>query len=243
MILAAGLGTRLRPLTDELPKALVAVAGVPMLERVARRLIAAGAERLVVNVHHHADRVEAFLRERDGFGVPVRISREPEAPLDTGGALRAAAPLFERSAPFFLHNVDVVSDADLGGMYRTHADAAAADPSVLATLAVARRSTSRPLLVDEEGVFGVADRRTGWSRRARPPRGPTRELGFAGIHVIDPGLLGLLDESGAFPIWDPYFRLVEAGRRLLPHDITGAAWHDVGSPERLEEARRWLGDR
>ena len=110
MILAAGVGERLRPLTEHAPKALVEVAGVPMLERVARRLIDAGADRLIINVHHHADQIEEYVRRRGGFGVEIRFSREEGAPLETGGGLLAAAPLFERSQPFLLHNVDVISD-------------------------------------------------------------------------------------------------------------------------------------
>lgn len=258
MILAAGLGTRLRPLTDRRPKALVEVGGVPLLERVARRLIAAGAGRLIVNVHHHADQVARFLERRDGFGVEVRVSRETTEPLDTGGGLRAAASLFEEDAPFFLHNVDVLSDLDLRAMYAAHIEAARPAPPgparpgtgsdvrgpgpgpLLATLAVQARETSRPLLVDEEGVYGVADRRTGWRREARNPVGQRRELGFCGIHVISPELRGRIREEGTFPIWEPYFRLVAEGWRLLPYEIGEARWLEVGSLERLERAREAL---
>lgn len=274
MILAAGLGTRLRPLTDRIPKALVEVAGVPLLERVARALIAAGTHRLIVNVHPHADQVVRFLEERDGFGVEVRISFEEEVePLETGGGLRAAAPLFEKEVPFFLHNVDVVSDLGLRAMYEAHVRAAArgtarpepgptaggapaagtgaaglggdaprsASRPLLATLAVQERSTSRPLLVDEEGIYGVANLRTGWRREARQPVGETRELGFCGIHVVSPEIHDRMTEEGRFPIWDPYFRLVADGWRLAPYDIGGARWLEVGTPERLERARELLG--
>lgn len=241
MILAAGLGTRLRPLTDGIPKALVPVAGVPMLERVARRLVAAGARRLIVNVHHHADRIVRFLETRDGFGVDVRVSREEERPLETGGGLRRAGPLFAAEAPFFLHNVDVVTDLDLEAMYAGHAAAGEGGRGpLLATLAVQKRETSRPLLVDERGVFGLANRRTGWRREAREPAGEVRELGFCGIHVVSPEIHGRITEEGAFPIWDPYLRLVAEGWRILPHDIGGALWLEVGTPERLERARELL---
>src|SRR5436190_18863381 len=113
MILAAGLGTRLSPLTDRVPKCLVEVGGVPMLERVARRLVAAGADRLIVNVCPFADEIEAFVRARKGFGVDVRIARESPTPLETGGGLRAAREYFRGDAPIFLHNVDVVTDFSL----------------------------------------------------------------------------------------------------------------------------------
>src|SRR5262245_31371443 len=113
MILAAGLGTRLAPLTDATPKALVEVGGVPMLERVARRLVEAGAPRLVVNVCPFADRIEAFVRARHGFGVECAISRESPAPLETGGGLLAAAPLLQDDGPVVLHNVDVLTDLSI----------------------------------------------------------------------------------------------------------------------------------
>lgn len=239
MILAAGLGTRLRPLTDRVPKALVEVGGVPMLERVARRLVAAGADRIVVNVHHHADRVVGFLRhlEAEGLGADVRISRELEAPLGTGGALRAAAPLFEKDGPFLLHNVDVITDLDLVAVWRAQRDA---PDGTLGTLAVQDRETSRPLLVDGEGVLGVANRETGWRREARRAAGRVREAGFLGIHAVAPEVFGLLaeDERGEFSIWDPYFRLAGAGWRLAAFDADDAFWLDVGTPERLERARR-----
>ena len=238
MILAAGEGTRLRPLTDHLPKALVEVLGVPMLERVARRLVAAGADRLVVNVHHHAEQVEAFLERKSGFGVEVRVSRERgERPLETGGGLRAAAPHFRRDAPFFLHNVDVITDLDLGALYRAHLET---DP--LATLATSRRPTSRPLLFDEQGLLGWEDRRPGREagERVREGAGEVRELAFAGVHVLSPRILDLLGEEGRFSIVPAYLRLAAEGERIVPFDVSGALWLEVGTPERLEAARRAL---
>lgn len=239
MILAAGLGTRLRPLTDRVPKALVPVAGVPMLERVARRLVEAGADRLIVNVHHHADQVEAFLRERDGFGVEVRVSREEEErPLETGGGLKAAAEHFRRDAPFLLHNVDVISDMDLALLYRVHRESGG-----LATLATSGRETSRPLLFDDQGLLGWEDRRPGREagERLREPRGEVRELAFAGVHVLSPRIFDLLTEEGRFSIIPAYLRLAAAGHRITWWDATDALWLEIGTPERLEEARRALG--
>jgi N-acetyl-alpha-D-muramate 1-phosphate uridylyltransferase len=238
MILAAGLGTRLRPLTDHIPKALVEVAGVPMLERVARRLVAAGATRLIVNVHHHADLIEAFVRERGGFGVEVAISREPgEAPLETGGGLLHARRHFQSAEPFVLHNVDVISDMDLAGLY-----AAQRAHRALATLAVSDRETTRPLLFDDRGLYGWADHRPGREaeRTVREPVGRRREWGFAGVHVIDPSIFDLLTETGAFSIIPPYLRLSEQGHPIRPHDVSGALWLEIGTPERLEEARAML---
>lgn len=241
MILAAGLGTRLRPLTDRVPKALVEVAGVPMLERVARRLVAAGARRIIVNVHHHAGQVERFLEDLE-LGAEVVLSPEPEEPLGTGGALRRAARLFEAREPFLLHNVDVVSDVDLAALHAAHREAARGE-RLLATLAVNRRPTSRPLLADDRGLLGVTDGRDGRRARARAPEGPVRELGFTGIHAVSPRLFDLFDperERGRFSIWDPYLRLVGEGWRVAVRDVTSATWMDVGTPERLARAREAL---
>lgn len=241
MILAAGLGTRLRPLTERTPKALVEVAGVPMLERVARRLVAAGARRLVINVHHLGEQVEAFVAQRDGFGVEVAISREtgPE-PLETGGGLLAAAHLFEGDAPFLLHNVDVVTEIDLAALRDAH------DPDdALATLAVNHRDTSRTLLFDAEGLCGRADHRPGREGRhlGREPVGPIREFGFTGVHVLSPRLLDLITERGRFSIMTPYLRLAAEGHRIRALDVGDALWLEVGTPDRLEAARRVLAER
>lgn len=237
MILAAGEGTRLRPLTSDTPKALVEVAGVPMLERVARRLVAAGADRLIVNVHYLADQVEAFLEEHDGFGAEVRISREPGRRLETGGGLLHAREHFREDGPFYLHNADVVSEVDLEAMLRLHRESDA-----LATLGVRDRSGSRALLFDEDGLLGRRDR-VGRQIRARAPAGPVRALGFTGIHVISPGIFDLLEEEGRFSIVEPYLRLVGEGRRIVPFDLGDALWMDIGTLERLDEARRALQGR
>ncbi|HUG38840.1 MAG TPA: sugar phosphate nucleotidyltransferase [Longimicrobiales bacterium] len=237
MILAAGLGRRLRPLTDRVPKALVDVGGITMLERTARRLIAAGADRLIVNVHHHADRIRRFLAERDGFGVEVRVSEEPDAPLETGGGLARAASHFRRDAPFFLHNVDIITGLDLGAIYGAHTEAAP-----LATLAVSGRESSRLLRFDAAGLQGRVDLRTGAVEEARPATGATRDRAFAGVHVISPEIFGLLREQGAYSILVPYLRLAGEGRRILPFDMGGALWLEIGDPERLRRARAELGD-
>jgi NDP-sugar pyrophosphorylase family protein len=235
MILAAGLGTRLRPITDHTPKALVEVNGVVMLERIARRLIDAGADRLIINVHHHADQIRAFVEERDGFGVDVRLSPEPEDRLETGGGLLHARDHFREDAPFFLHNVDVITDADLETMYHDHAG-----DQRLATLAVSDRSSSRVLRFDDQGLQARVDRGVGSDEAARPLSGEAREWAFAGIHVLSPAIFDLLTERGAFSILVPYLRLAADGHRIMPHDITGDLWLEIGDPERLERARRIL---
>ncbi len=230
MILAAGLGTRLRPLTNRMPKALVVVGGVPMLERVARRLVEAGARRLVVNVSPHADRIRAFLREAD-LEAEIVVSEEPDGPLETGGGLRRAAPLFEAAAPFLMHNVDLLTDIDLRALFDAHA------PERLATLAVRPPETERYLLFDEEGLLGYAY--GGRETRVREPRGEERPLDFCGVQCISPGIFRHLEvEEERFSIISTYLRLVREGERVMPHHVGDALWIDIGTHERLEEAER-----
>lgn len=233
MILAAGLGTRLRPLTDRIPKPLIPVGGVPLLERVARRLIAAGADRLIINTHQHAARIEAFLAERDGFGVDVRLSPEPDAPLDTGGGLLHARSHFREDAPFFLHNGDVLTEAPLARMYDAHRR----NRGALATLAVRAPQPERYLLFDDAGLVGFAPRGGGAERTVRAVRGATVRWEFAGIHVIEPRIFALLTERGVFSIVDVYLRLARAGERIasFPFD---EPWIDIGTPEGLADAER-----
>jgi NDP-sugar pyrophosphorylase family protein len=235
MILAAGLGVRLRPVTEHIPKPLVEVGGRPMLEWVARHLVNAGADRLIVNVHPHADQIVRFLEEHAGFGAEVLISREVGRPLDTGGGILAAAPYFRRDAPFFIYNGDVLTGTDLTAMYRAHV----ADPSVLVTLAVGGRDSSRYLTFDEWGLLGYGNEATGLRVQVREPRGTSRDLPFAGLHVASPALLDLFEETGAFSIVTTYLRLVRNGRRIVPFDIGDALWLEVGNLERLERARAW----
>jgi NDP-sugar pyrophosphorylase family protein len=230
-VLAAGLGTRLRPLTDRMPKALVEVAGVPMLERVARRLIDAGVERLVINTHHFAERIGEFVASRGGWGVEVAFSHEAEAPLETGGGLLRAAPLFRGDAPFFIHNADIVTDLPLREMYAAHLDA---DP--LATVAVMERPSERRLRFDARGLFGRSDGTRSVEIEVRPPEGDVVALPFAGVHVVSPRIFGAMTETGAFSILDPYLRLAAAGERVLPFRVDGSLWIDVGRPEQLAAA-------
>lgn len=236
MILAAGLGTRLRPLTDHVPKALLEVGGVPILERVARRLIAAGADRLIINLHHLGERIREYVAERDGFGVEVVFSEEPEGALETGGGVLRAAPHFRGGEPFFLHNSDILSDVPLARMY-----AASRERSPLATLAVMERASSRYLLFDDEGLFGRVDEGKGIRLEARERVGEELRLAFGGIHVISERFPEMLTERGAFSILDPYLRLVSEGARIDAYRIDDCRWLDIGKPAQLEEARGWVG--
>ena len=233
MILAAGVGSRLGAITRDQPKALVQVGGMPALEHVARRLIAAGADRLIINVHHFAADIIRFVEERGGFGVPVQFSHEAEVPLETGGGLLQATPLFRRDAPFFLHNVDVLTDFDLGRLYARHQESQA-----LATLAVQQRESSRYLLFDDRGLCGRLDRRRVGEAELHASAEAVRPFAFAGVHVVSPGLLDRITERGRFSIIDVYLRLAGEGAQIAAFDIGRARWLEIGSPERLAEARR-----
>jgi len=228
MILAAGLGTRLRPLTYEVPKALVEVAGIPVLDRVAARVVAVGADRIVVNVSPHADMIRRHIESRVGWGVEVLVSDEVEGPLETGGGILAAAALFRRNGPILLHNADILTNLDLNALIRAH------DPSALATLAVRPAESDRYLLFDEEGLIGFAY--GGEERRVREPRGRERKLDFLGVQIVSPRLLDLFEEVGKFSIFTPYMRLTRAGERIVAHEVSDIRWTDIGTHEELDRA-------
>lgn len=229
MILAAGLGTRLRPLTFETPKALVEVAGSPVLDRVVERVVAVGADRLVVNVSPHADQIRAHIEARGGWGVDVRVSEEPDGPLETGGGLLHAASLFRRDRPILIHNADILTDLDLAALVASHGDGA------LATLAVRPAESDRYLLFDEVGLTGFAY--GGEERRAREPAGGERRLDFLGVQVVSPRLLDLFEEDGKFSIFTPYMRLVRAGERIAAYETGPVRWTDIGTHEELARAQ------
>lgn len=239
LILAAGVGARLKPLTDETPKALIPVGGVPMLERVLVRLKAAGVKSFVVNAHHHPQKVADFCAEMSRkHGVPISVSREDDLLLDTGGAIKKAAPLLKGRDPFFVHNADVLSDLDLRALAKAHKDSGA-----LATLAVRERESGRAYLFDAKGRFAGHDRGEGnltWAKGAVP--NPQR-LAFDGVHVISPELLDKLTESGVFSVTKTYLRLAAAGSDIRAFRSDRWAWHDIGTVEKLAAAEAWVSAR
>lgn len=229
-ILAAGLGTRLRPLTDNRPKALVEVDGHPLLELAISRLAAAGASRIVVNVHHFADLVEAFLASRR-WPCPVSVSDERALLLDTGGALRLAAPLFSGRDDILVHNVDVLSTLDLASLLSQHRA-----EGNLATLCCSDRPTQRRLLFDADHRLLGRDNNTQNSQFTIHNSTP---LAFSGIAVVSPTLLPLLPEADhPYSIIDQYIRLA-ASHPVRCHLHPASQWLDVGRPETLEKAQSW----
>src|SRR5262245_54709379 len=214
MILAAGLGTRLRPMTDNRPKALMEIDGRTLLEITFSRLRAFGVREAIINVHHFADLIVNYLKANDNFGMRVEVSRE-DVLLDTGGGLKKAAHFFledpvRLDEPFFLHNVDVISTVDLARMMQFHDDNHA-----LATLAVQERKTSRYLLFDQQ--LQLCGRRSTSDQKTELVKSSERlnALAFSGIHVISPRLLTKMVEEGAFSIITTYLHLAAQGERIL----------------------------
>jgi NDP-sugar pyrophosphorylase family protein len=244
MILAAGLGTRLRPLTDDRPKALVTVAGRTLLEIVLYRLRSFGVREAIVNTHHCAEMIIEYLKANANFGMRIEVSCE-EALLDTGGGLKKAAHFFLDSSgslqePFLLHNVDVISTIDLGRMIRFHSEHAA-----LATLAVQDRAASRHLLFDEHGQ--LCGRRAGSGANAEDSKAEfarsapeARALAFCGIHVLSPYIFAKMEEEGAFSIVAAYMRLAAQGETIVAFRADEYYWRDLGRPESVMEATQDL---
>jgi NDP-sugar pyrophosphorylase family protein len=239
MILAAGLGTRLRPLTDSRPKALVEIGGRTLLEITLSRLRAFGVHDVIINVHHLGDMVVDYLRAHGHFGMHIEVSRE-EVLLDTGGGLKKASHFFlgdfsTFEEPFILHNVDVISTIDLRRMVQFHTENQA-----LATLAVQQRETSRYLLFDEK--LQLCGRRSGNSEKSEMvrPSATAQALAFCGVHVISPRIFGMMTEGGAFSIITSYLRLAAAGEKIGAFRADEYYWRDVGRPEHVLQAARDL---
>ena len=239
MILAAGLGTRLRPLTDNRPKALVEIAGRTLLEITLARLRAMGVREVIINVHHFTGMVLEYLKAHDNFGMRIEVSRE-EVLLDTGGGLKKAAWFFLEDSkrwddPFILHNVDVVSTIDLARMVQFHTENQA-----LATLAVRDRETFRYLLFD--GQLQLCGRQYGRDQEPEfvRPSSPAQALAFSGIHVISSRLLTMMTEEGAFSIVASYLRLASQREKILAFRADEYYWRDLGRPDHVTQAAQDL---
>lgn len=242
MILAAGLGTRLLPLTHDRPKALVEINGRTLLEITLTRLKSFGIREVIVNTHHFAAMVIDYLKANQNFGMSIEVSLE-ETLLDTGGGLKKASWFFLKDnngsaaseAAFILHNVDVISTIDLKRMAQSHQANGA-----LATLAVQDRKTSRYLLFDRQnelcGRRLVKEGKTGLVRNVKP----SYELAFAGIHVISASLLNLMSEEGIFSIIDVYLRLAAQGEKIQSFLADEYHWRDLGTPESVAQATEEL---
>ncbi|HLY40352.1 MAG TPA: nucleotidyltransferase family protein [Terracidiphilus sp.] len=243
MVLAAGLGTRLRPLTNDRPKALVEVDGRTMLAITLERLRSFGIRDVIVNVHHHGDMIVEYLGAHDNFGMKIAISREEDL-LDTGGGLKKAGWFFlendsDAGQPFLVHNVDVISTIDLARMVHFHSE-----QSALATLAVQDRRTSRPLLFDEQGQLrgrGIQPSAQALSQSNDPAQhSNVHSLAFSGIHIVSPRLFAKMHEQGAFSIVDAYVRLAAEGEKVIAFRADAYEWLDLGRPEHVAQAAQRL---
>ncbi|HXR33744.1 MAG TPA: nucleotidyltransferase family protein [Verrucomicrobiae bacterium] len=265
MILAAGLGTRLRPLTDTRPKALVEVAGRTLLEITLARLSSFGVRDVIINVHHFPEMILDYLKARDNFGLHIEISCEEQL-LDTGGGLKKASWFFLQDSahteePFILHNVDVISTIDLHRMLEFHNEKLA-----LVTLAVQHRQSSRQLLFDadlclrgrrvspdqppelvrghltdtlRQGTASAVPKSVK-SRGASAPEVPWQPFAFTGIHIISPRLLRMMEEEGVFSIIDSYLHLSARREKILAFQAVDAYWRDLGKPADLSQAAQDL---
>ena len=226
MIFAAGLGTRLKPLTDTMPKALVRVGGQPLLWHVIMKLKAAGYERMVVNVHHFADQIIDYLQSNDHFGIDIRISDERDGLLETGGGIKKALPLFDPESPILIHNVDILSNLDLNAL-----------PTDAPLLVVSPRQTKRYLLFDESlRLQGWTNIETGEVKG----RMAEKRLAFSGIHIFHPSLIPLMaDWPDRFPIMD--FYLKACGDHLIRgYEARDLRLLDVGKLDTLEQAEIFI---
>ena len=236
MIFAAGLGTRLKPLTDTMPKALVPVGGQPLLWHVVMKLKDVGYERIVVNVHHFAQQIIDYLKANNNFGLDIRISDETGGLLETGGGIKKALPLFDATEPILIHNVDILSNLDLTAL-----------PTDAPLLVVSQRQTKRYLLFDEEM------RLQGWTNiETGEMKGPVansqrltansqlKRLAFSGIHLFHPSLAPLLDEwPDRFPIMDFYLKAC-ADHLIRGYEASDLRLMDVGKLDTLHDAEEFL---
>ena len=258
-ILAAGLGTRLKPLTDTMPKALVPVGGRPLLQILIEKIKReCNDPEIVINIHHFAEQIIGFVEAQHGFDIPISFSDERSQLLETGGGLRQAAPLFNNSAPILIHNVDILSNVDLGAFYQQHAS----DPEVAATLIVSQRTTNRYLLFDDDNrLVGWTNIATGevrspypWLRDAKLSQlegnrysvsssliegglgRAVRLYAFSGIHIVSKSLIELMDKwEGKFPIIDFYLSVCD--KVIIKGDVRrDLQLLDVGKLDSLAQA-------
>jgi len=230
MIFAAGLGTRLYPLTKSTPKALIKIKNIPLLEITIRRLITFGYNEIIINIHHHADQIKQFLQDKKNFGILIALSDESDQLLDTGGGLKKASWFFEDKKPFLVHNVDVISTIDLRILLAKHHETKA-----LATLAVRNRPSTRVLYFDKQNVLcGWENTKTG-EKIVTKPSNHTQSFAFSGVQVIDPEIFRYISQEGKFSIIDVYLKLA-ANYPIKSFEHNNSLWLDVGKPDSIAQA-------
>ena len=232
---AAGIGSRLKPLTDYCPKALIEIGGKTLLEIAIDKLAGLGAKRIVVNVHHHANMMLDFIQQHH-WPTEVLISDESDQLMDTGGGLKKAANFFFSNEPILIHNVDILSAIDLKQLEKQHSDSKS-----IATLAVSQRNSSRKLLFNKQNqLVGWRNDTTGETKWSMQTEKDTCSLSFSGISIVDPLLISLLPTANKpYPIIPAYLEIAKNHRiSYFKHD--SKSWLDVGKPETLAQAQHFL---
>jgi Nucleoside-diphosphate-sugar pyrophosphorylase involved in lipopolysaccharide biosynthesis/translation initiation factor 2B, gamma/epsilon subunits (eIF-2Bgamma/eIF-2Bepsilon) len=235
MILAAGMGTRLQPLTLTKPKALVEVKGIPMLEIVIKRLIKFGFTDIIINIHHFGDQIVDFLERNNNFGISITLSDERDLLLDTGGGLLKAKDFFADGKPFLVHNVDILTNLDLGQLFAAHTNS-----NSLATLAVKERKTSRSLLIGaDQSLCGWKNHQSGKTIIAKGVEANLQPIAFSAVYVLNPSIFPLITENGVFSVMDVFLRLAASHSiQTFRHDQD--FWIDLGRVENLKEAKQYI---
>lgn len=236
MIFAAGYGTRLKPITNNIPKALVKIGDKVLLGLIIQNLIDFGYNQIIINVHHFADQIINYLNENSNFNIEIAISDERDELLDSGGGLKKASWFFNKNETCLLHNVDIISDIDLNDMLEYHLKSKAS-----ATLAVRNRETQRYF------IFNKGMQLKGWKNKASNEikyvgqiSGFQQELAFSGIHFIESDILEYISSEGKFSIIDEYLKIAEHAK-IVGYDHTNSIWMDIGKPESLKNAATILG--
>lgn len=227
IIFAAGLGTRLRPITDTVPKALIDINGKTMLERALIKLSDAGVDDFVINTHHFHEKIETYLRDNNYFGLKITLSHEVEYPLETGGGLKFARCYLDGNEPFFVYNADIISSVNLKAVYAYHKN-----HNALATLVVRQRPTQRHLMFDEKMLLKGRE-------AAHYAQKNYRLFGFSGIHVLSPDIFNYMFDEKVFSLTDLYVKLCGQNKKILGFEDESDFWFDIGSIEKLNLARQY----
>lgn len=229
MILAAGLGTRLRPLTDKIPKALVKIGNTPLLEFAIKKLYHYGFNDIIINIHHYPDMIINFLEENRNFGANISISDERDMLLDTGGGLKKAASFFTGGEAFLVYNCDIVTDLNLLTLYKWHIEHGA-----LCTLAVRDRETSRYFIFDNDNTLcGWWNKVTGEKKSVRWGGLKFRAMAFSGIQIINPRALDLFPDKKVFSLVE-FYLLIARDHKIDGYDHSKTRWADIGKLDSLE---------
>ena len=238
MIFAAGMGTRLGNMTQNIPKALVPVKGITMLQIAIEKLKFHNFNQIIINVHHFPGQIKQFLETNNNFGADIAISDESDRLLETGGGLKKVSRFFSGEPAFLAYNVDVITNLDLNKIFDYHTRSGA-----IATLAVRSRKTKRYLLSDEKDTLcGWKNRSTGERKIVREPVGDLKSQGFSGIHVLSPAIFDLMNGRDVFPIMDTYLNIA-SDFKILTYNHNDGFWLEIGNTKRLQEAELFFKDK